>query len=604
MIKKLLLLCVSLQCTVCFAETIKTDVLVIGGSASGTAAAIQCARSNVKTMLIETGPWLGGSMTAGGICVLDANRNFQSGIWAEFRRHITSFYKKTPGYDTTLNTVLRYEPYTGAAILKKIADTVKNLTYKLNMPYTNLKKDGTGWEVTITEKNEPITIKARVLIDATELADAATVVGVKFDAGTDSRAQTGEALAPANATSEIQDISFAAIVKDNGRAADRTIKKPEGYNPAAYSCLKGTDVKKLLATSKLPNDKYLINWCANQYTVSVEQLTPENRAQTFKKARLHTLGLIYYLQTVLGYKSFSLEEYNTPDKLPYIPFIREYQRANGILKFTVDDIYQPYSRPNKLYRTYITVGDALPMQAYNDDKNKVNYPPFPAYGIPLTAFVARDAENLVVTEKGLSVSHLANATTADPAVQMTLGQSAGATAAFLAFFKTTTKNLHARVIQGEVLDHKGYIFPISDIPFSDPYFRAVQQVCATGLLQGIFKTEGNRVAMIFQPDSTINTADIKPLLNEYYTRAFIWFNQNKPGEKFTVGNLMSFISDVTLTDPETLKKIMQKNWRTAYKLKTTFDMNRPVTRYEFAALANKFINPFARRVDLTGRVIN
>jgi thioredoxin reductase len=32
-----------------FADTIKTDVLVVGGGASGVAAAIQSARSNVKT---------------------------------------------------------------------------------------------------------------------------------------------------------------------------------------------------------------------------------------------------------------------------------------------------------------------------------------------------------------------------------------------------------------------------------------------------------------------------------------------------------------------------------------------------------------------------
>ncbi|RYD72203.1 MAG: hypothetical protein EOP53_22335 [Sphingobacteriales bacterium] len=161
-----------------------------------------------------------------------------------------------------------------------------------------------------------------------------------------------------------------------------------------------------------------------------------------------------------------------------------------------------------------------------------------------------------------------------------------------------------RIIQGEILDHRGYIFPVTDIAFTDPYFRAVQQVCATGLLRGIQKTEGKCVVVIFEPDSAVYTEDIKPVFTELYTRTFLWFNKVKPGKQFTVGNLLSFISEITLNDPETLQLTMQKNWKTAYKFKTDFDLNRPVTRYEFAALANKFLNPFARKVDLTGKVIN
>jgi len=33
-------------------------------------------------------------------------------------------------------------------------------------------------------------------------------------------------------------------------------------------------------------------------------------------------------------------------------------------------------------------------------------------------------------------------------------------------------------------------------------------------------------------------------------------------------------------------------------------MNHPITRREFAILANQFLNPFARAVDLNGRIVN
>jgi hypothetical protein len=187
---------------------------------------------------------------------------------------------------------------------------------------------------------------------------------------------------------------------------------------------------------------------------------------------------------------------------------------------------------------------------------------------------------------------------------MTLGQGVGATAAFCAFFKTTTKHLHVRMIQGEILDYKGYLVPITDVAQKDPHWRAVQQVCATGLLKGIQKANGDKVEIHFEPDDAVSTEEIKPFLLELYTRAFLWFNKEKPGDKFTVGNLLSLISDYTLTDPKNLQLHMQKAWAPQFKLAGTFDLNRPVTRMEFAVLTNKYLNPFAKTVDLSGRVVN
>jgi hypothetical protein len=102
----------------------------------------------------------------------------------------------------------------------------------------------------------------------------------------------------------------------------------------------------------------------------------------------------------------------------------------------------------------------------------------------------------------------------------------------------------------------------------------------------------------------VTTAEIKPTLEEIYTRGFLWFNKEKPGPVFTVGNLLSFISETTLTDPHTLEIAMQKAWKEQYKFASPFDLKRPVTRREFAILANRFFNPFARSVDIAGRMVN
>lgn len=445
MIKKLLLALILLNCSFTYAQTIKTDILVIGAGPSGIAAAIQGARSKLKTLLIEPGAQLCPAMISQTMLTITKGTDLPSGIWGEFRKRTMEFYKKTAGYDTTSNADLRFEPYTGAAIFKRIADTVKNLTIKLNTTFSTVKRDGDIWEVSITQSGKSQLVKARVIVDATKDASIAQKLGANFK-----------------------------------------------------------------------------------------------------------------------------------------PF--DFKADNNQLS---------------LYRTSIATGESFPGQNIDGIGPHNNYPQFPAYCIPLKAIVAKGVDNLLVTT-GLipedDIQYLAN--------QITLAQGAGTAAAFCAFFKTTTKNLDVRTVQGELLDFKGYLLPFADIKQNDPYIRAIQQIGATGLLKGIQKVNGNTTQVLFLPDSAVNTAEVKPLIMEIYSRAFLWFNKEKPGAKFTVGNLMSFISEITLTEPKTLQISLQKNWKTEYKFNTDFNTNRPVTRREFAVLANKFLNPFARKVDLNGNMVN
>lgn len=427
-----------------YAQTIKTDVLVVGSSASGIAAAIQCGRSKVKTVLADDGFKVGGGTIEGQKLVLDAGNNIRSGIWGEFRKHVLELYNKTAGYDTAQNAILKFEPGAGTSILKKITDTVKNLTVYQSALFSAIKKDGDRWEVSLTQNGKTITVKARVVIDATEAGTVATKAGAGFYENFDNHT-------------------------DNSSA--------------------------------------------------------------------------------------------------------------------------------KLYRTSIATGEALPGQLYNDaNAPKSNYPQYPAFCIPVNAVLVKDADNILVTEKVLpgdkNIQYLP--------LQLQLGQGVGTVAAFCAFFKTTTKHLNVRIIQGELLDFKGYLLPFTDINQNDAAWRPVQQVCATGMLRG----RQQNAAFVFMPDSAVTTAEVKPVLMEIYTRAFLWFNKEKPGDKFTVGNTISFISDYTLTELQLLTRSMQKAWKTQYKFKSDFDINRPISRVEFAVLANRFLNPFARTVDLSGRLVN
>jgi len=84
----------------------------------------------------------------------------------------------------------------------------------------------------------------------------------------------------------------------------------------------------------------------------------------------------------------------------------------------------------------------------------------------------------------------------------------------------------------------------------------------------------------------------------------LWFSKEKPGPFFTIGNTLSFISDYSLTGPVILRGSIKKAWQTQFKFTSPFELNRPITRREFAVLANRYINPFGRTVDLGGRLVN
>src|ERR1700744_2889629 len=107
MVKNLLVLFFLFNCYFTYAETIKTDVLVIGNGPGAAAAAMQCARSKVKTLLIVKGGWL-ENMQDKNMQVVETNRNLPSGIWGEFSKEVRSYYKRTG--DTSSTPSLRFEP--------------------------------------------------------------------------------------------------------------------------------------------------------------------------------------------------------------------------------------------------------------------------------------------------------------------------------------------------------------------------------------------------------------------------------------------------------------------------------------------------------------
>ena len=178
-------------------KRMSTDVLVIGGSAGGTAAGIQCARSGVKTLIVEQTPWLGGMLTAAGVSCTDGNDELWSGLWMEFREQLYLHYG-TRNLFTGWVSETCFEPRVGDSILKKMAAKEKSLTvaYGWYFDHVVMRGDQVVGAAFMNATGEELIVKASLTIDATDLGDAYASSGAGYDLGMEDPVYSKEAIAP------------------------------------------------------------------------------------------------------------------------------------------------------------------------------------------------------------------------------------------------------------------------------------------------------------------------------------------------------------------------------------------------------------------------
>ncbi len=76
----------------CTTQERSVEVVVWGGGSGGVAAALQAARSGAETLLLTPGSWLGGMVSAAGVCAPDGNElsPWQSGLWGALLRALAA----------------------------------------------------------------------------------------------------------------------------------------------------------------------------------------------------------------------------------------------------------------------------------------------------------------------------------------------------------------------------------------------------------------------------------------------------------------------------------------------------------------------------------
>lgn len=570
----------------------RTDVLVIGGTTSGTTAAIAAARQGVRTLVVEQTPMLGGMLTAQGVCATDGNFDLPSGLWNEFREHLRQRYGGVGALWTGWVSTTLFEPHVADSVFKAMAAAEPTLDVVHGYRLTGILRRGrevTGAEFT-DERGGRLRVKARITIDATDLGEALPLSGTAYRLGMDARVETGEALAPERAVDIVQDLTLVAILKDFGPGADRTIPQPEGYDPAEFDgCYdlssEGVhNADRMLEYGRMPNGKYMINWPkqGNDINLNVVELPYAERVAALEAARQKTLRFVYHIQHTLGYRHLGIanDEFDTPDGLAYLPYHREGRRLNGVVRMTLDDITDRYARP--LYRTGISVGD-YPVDHHRNcrtDVPKIVFPPVPSFSVPLGALIPERTENLIVSDKAISVSNLVNGSTRLQPVVMLTGQAAGTLAALAVANDCTPREVPVREVQAALLAQKAYIVPLYDLKPDDPDFATLQRIAATGILRMTGEPFHWANRTWFYPERTISVGEFTLGLHDYAPQ-------------------IAVDADTTALTAARAAELLVQAGGKAPQIRPA-DTDAPLTRRQLAILVEQSLDPFAREIDPAG----
>ena len=577
------------------------DIIIVGGGTSGIASAIQSSRLGSKTLLIEESNWLGGMMTSAGVSAMDGNYKMPSGFLKEFRDSLVSHYGHLDSLKTGWVSNLMFEPSIGNRILKDIAGSEKNLTILYGTTIDKVDKDK---KFTLKTKENSVTYKSKILIDATELGDLIPKLNLPYFIGMDSSKRFKEDIAPEFSNDIVQDLTYVMILKDFGKPM--TINQPKNYNKNEFICSydsgecneqdkKLWSNEKLISYGQLPNKKYMINWPinGNDFYVNSIEMNDEQRFINYEKAKEKSLRFLYFIQTEMGFSNLSLDydQYPSKDGLPLIPYHRESRRSIGKVTLTLNDIKSPYTQQNSLYRTGIAVGD-YPVDhhhgAYSNYSNlpKLDFYPVPSYSVPIGSLVPENIDNFIVIEKSISVSNLVNGTSRLQPVVMQIGQASGVLASLAILKKKNINQIKLREVQLEILKNGGYILPYVDVDSEDLNFISYQKIGACGILRSEGLNIGWENKTLFYPNSKLDKNDI-------YLDDWMMFKPEEIPfpEKMTIKNILHWIYKIK-EEPSLNQTEYYEVWKNLNL--TDFNLQRTVTRGEFSVLLDKIIDPFSK----------
>ncbi len=415
--------------------TEETEVLVIGGGTSGVVAAIQSARLDCKTILIESGSQLGGTMTTGGVVFPGLfhawGKQVIKGIgWelvseaVKMNGDVLPDFSKPTGKRHWEHQILINGPlYVLLAEEKALAAGVTIRYYETPL---ELKKKGDYWIVTVVGKGTHYKIKTKQIIDCTGNASIAALAGY-------NRLHENETQ-PGSLIFELEGFDYASLNESEVKSlfekalSAGMLLKSDGYN----------GIHSILNTHAGLSVQHVKN--ANSSTSSLH-------TQANIDGRASLLRILRFVRTIPGC------EYARIKKMQPETAVRETYRIDGEYQITVDDYVGGKVFEDALSYTFYPID--MHVEEGVDPKH-LEEGMVPT--VPLRALIPKSSENFIVAGRCVSSDRLANSALRVQASCMGMGQVAGVVAAIACKYNTSPLNVPLDEIK-KILKEQGGIVP-------------------------------------------------------------------------------------------------------------------------------------------------
>lgn len=231
------------------------DVLVVGDSLGGVAAALAAARLGHRVTLCGTHPWIGGQLTSQAVSAPDehpwiesfgATRTYQAlraGIRAYYHDHYPLLPDPERAYLNPGNggvSRLCHEPRVALAVLESMlarhrASGRLHLAHGWRPVAAASDADRVRAVRFLDPGGRGQVVTAPYVIDATDTGELLPLTGTEYVTGAEGRRDTGEPHAPAAPDPLEMQAFTVCLALDYQPGADHTLARPDGYATCAAS---------------------------------------------------------------------------------------------------------------------------------------------------------------------------------------------------------------------------------------------------------------------------------------------------------------------------------------------------------------------------------
>jgi hypothetical protein len=493
-------------------------VVVWGGGTGGVAAAIQAARSGARTLLLTPGHWLGGMVSAAGVCCPDGNElsPWQTGLWGALLRQLAR--EEPEGLDHNWVSCFGYRPATAEAILRRWVAAAPGLQWWPQCRLRAVRRRGdriTALE--LERRSEALVVAPGLVIDGSDRGELIALAGSAHRFGWESREQWQEPSAPP--AQRLAGESFFRqqpvqsptwVVMGRLRPERRCADPAPAPAPPFSQASEAFGLERTITYGRLPGDLVMLNWPlhGNDWHVGLERAfaaEAEAEAELFSAMQAHSLAFARALAEASGGWLEPAPVFPTlpgsevlegPSPLALMPYWREGRRLQGLVTVTEQQLLPAGPGASIAPLAGSPHGSAgVEAIAVGNYANDHHYPggdwPLAAkscrwggrwsgtpFTVPYGALVSADTANLLAADKCLSVSHMANGATRLQPLILNIGQAAGLAAALCLARGCAPAELPVLALQEALIDDPwapAGPLPLWDTPWHHPAWRLRQR---------------------------------------------------------------------------------------------------------------------------------